>query len=60
MNGELVVYEMDVHVFGVKSSPGCCSYPLRRAAMDNAPNYDTEVVETLLHNFYLDELLKSV
>ena len=28
--------------------------------MDNAPNYDTEVAETLLHNFYVDDLLKLV
>ena len=49
--GELVDYEMGVHVFGGKCSPGCCNYALRRTAMDNAPNYDTEVAETLLRNF---------
>ena len=60
MNGELVDFEMSVHVFGGTSSPGCCNYALRRTAMNNAPNFDTEVAETLLHNFYVDDLLKSV
>ena len=43
-----------LHVFG-STSPGCCNYVLRRAAIDTAPNYDTEVAETLLHNFYVDD-----
>ena len=60
LNRELIDYEMDVHVFGGTSSPGCCIYVLRRAAIDNAPNYDTDVAETLLHNFYVDDLLKLV
>ena len=60
LNGELVDYEMGVHMFGGRSSTGCCNYALRRTAVDNAPNYDTEVAETLLHNFYVDDLLKSV
>ena len=46
-------------MFGSTSSPGCGNYALRRTAVDNAPNYDTEVAETLLHNFYVDDL-KSV
>ena len=58
LNGELVDYDMGVHVFGGTSSPGCCNYALRRTAMDNTPNYDTEVAETLC-NFYIDDL-KSV
>ena len=41
LNGELVDYEMGVHVFGGTSYPGCCNYALRRTAIDNAPNYDT-------------------
>ena len=56
LNEELVYYEMGVHVFGGTSSPGCCSYALRRTAIDNAPNYDTEVAEALLHNFCVDDL----
>ena len=60
LNGDLVDYEIGLHVFGGTSSPGCCNYALRRAAIGNAPNCDTEVAETLLHNFYVDDLLKSV
>ena len=58
LNEELVDYEMGVHVFGGTSSPRCCSYAWRRTAMDNAPNYDTEVAETLY--IFVDDLLKSV
>ena len=47
-------------MFGGTSSTGCCNYALRRTTVDNATKYDTEVAETLLHNFYLDDLLKSV
>ena len=46
LNRELANYEMGIHVFGGTSSPGCCNYALRRAAIDNVPNFDTEVAET--------------
>ena len=59
LNGELVDYEMGVHVFGDTSSPGCCNYALRTAT-DNVQSYDTDIAETLLHNFYVDDLFKSV
>ena len=60
LNGERVDYEMGVHVVEATSSPGCCNYALRKTAVDNVTKYDTEVVETLLQNFYIDDLLKSV
>ena len=60
MNGQVVDYEMGVHVFGGTSSPGCFRYVLRRTAIENEPNYDTEVAETLIPNFYIDDLLKSM
>ena len=47
-------------MFGGTSSPRCCNYALRRTAVNNATKYDTEVADTLLHNFYIDDLLKSV
>ena len=50
---------MDVHVFGSIFSAGCCNYVLRRTAIDNAPNYNTEAIEILLHIFYVDNLLKT-
>ena len=49
---------MSAPVFGGTSSPGLCNYALKRAAIGNTPNYVTEVAETLLHNFYVDDFLK--
>ena len=60
MSGELVDYEMGIHVFGGTSSPGFFDCAFKRTGMDNAQNYDIEVVETLLHNFYVDDPLLSV
>ena len=47
MNGEIVDYEIDVHVFGSTFSPGFFNYAFRGTGMDNAQNYDVEVVETI-------------
>ena len=51
---------MRVHVFGGTSSPGCCNYALRRTALDNVSSYSKEAINTLLRNFYVDDVLKSV
>ena len=51
---------MYIHVFGGTSSPGCCNYALRKTATDNEVRYGEEVSKILLHNFYVDDLLKSV
>ena len=51
---------MYVHVFGGTSSPGCCNYALRKTAIDNEVRYGEEASQTLLHNFYVDDLLKAV
>ena len=32
-------FEMNVHVFGGTSSPSCCNYALKKAALDNESNY---------------------
>ena len=40
-NGELVDYEMVVHVFGGTSSPGCYNYALRRT--ETAPDKTVKV-----------------
>ena len=34
--------------------------PLRKTAIDNDVRYREEASKTLLHNFYMDDLLKSV
>ena len=51
---------MCVHVFGDTSSLGCCNYTLRKTAIDNEVRCGEEASQTLLHNFYVDDLLKSV
>ena len=52
-------YRMKVHVFGATSSPACSNYALRQTAKDNKDQFDEEVVDTLLNNFYVDDCLKS-
>ena len=51
---------MCVHVFVGTSSPGCCNYALRKTAVDNASDFNVGVAETLMKNFYIDDLLNSV
>ena len=49
-----------MHLFGATSSPSCTAYALRRTASDHAHMYESEVVETIRRNFYVDDCLKSV
>ena len=60
LEGDLVDYEMCVHVFVGSSSPGCCNYALRKTAVDNASDFNVGVAETLMNNFYIDDLVNSV
>ncbi|KAM3875257.1 uncharacterized protein ACN63O_000311 [Diretmus argenteus] len=53
-------YRMEVHLFGATSSPSCASYALRRCAEDNKDRFDSAVVDAVLHNFYVDDCLRSV
>ncbi|XP_054869314.1 uncharacterized protein LOC129349591 [Amphiprion ocellaris] len=57
---ELQEYRMQVHLFGATSSPSCASYALKRCAEDNKDRFDAVAVDTVLHNFYVDDCLKSV
>lgn len=63
-NGELdkclEEYKMVVHIFGVISSPGCAAFTLQQCARDNMGNFDPEVIQTVLRNFYVDDCLKSI
>ena len=54
-----VDHRMNVHVFGSTSSPSAAAFALRRVAEDNASNVDPFVIETVLKNFYADDLCKS-
>ena len=60
LDNNLQDYKMGVHVFGATSSPGCCNFALRKTAIYNESQYEPEVIKTLLNNFYVDDLLKSV
>ena len=53
-------HEMCVHVFGGTSSPGCCNYALQKRPIDNEVRYRKEASQTMQHNLYVDDLLKSV
>ena len=57
---KLIDNEMCVDVFGGTSFPGCCNYTLRRTALDNVSSYSKEATNTLLRNFYVNDVLKSV
>lgn len=50
-------YQMIVHLFGATSSPSCANYALRKTAQDYKGLYNTEVINTVLKNFYVDDCL---
>ena len=51
---------MEVHLFGVTSSPSCSSLALKRTAEDNVGEFSEDIVETVKRNFYVNDCLKSV
>jgi hypothetical protein len=53
-------FRLTVHPFGGVWSPSCASYALRRAAVDGEGIYSESVRNTIMRNFYVDDLLKSV
>lgn len=57
---EPVDHRMTVHIFGAVSSPSCATFALLKTAEDNQDEYPPEVVDTVRHNFYVDDCLKSV
>ena len=63
-NGNLdknpVCFRMLVHLFGAVSSPSCANMALRQTVKDNLQPFDQSVTDTILHNFYVDDCLKSV
>ena len=52
-----VEYRMNVNLFGSTSSPSCASFGHRKTAQDNAGDFDHEVIDTVLKNFYVDDCL---
>ena len=51
---------MTVHLFGGASSPGCSNFAPKRTADDHEEEFGTDIADTLRHNFYVDDMLKSV
>ena len=47
-------------MFGGTSSGSCSNYDLRRIAVDNEAEFGKAAASTLLNNFYVDDLLKSI
>ena len=51
---------MCVHLFGAVSSPSCANFALKQTVEDNAKVYGNEAAEIVKHDFYVDDLLKSI
>lgn len=52
-------YQMLVHLFGAASSPSCSNFALQKTAEDNEEKFDSEVINIVRRNFYVDDCLKS-
>lgn len=57
---QLMEYRMCVHLFGASSSPSCANFALQRCAEDNSNSFSQQVVDTIMHNFYVDDCLVSL
>ena len=51
--------EMNVHVFGPTSSPGCSNHALKKKSLDYKEIWGSKT-DTLRRNFYVDDMLKSL
>ena len=49
-----------MHLFGAVSSPSSSNYAVRKAAIDNSSYYGNDAAASIIKNFYVDSLLKSV
>lgn len=56
----MVEYRMLVHLFGATSSPSCANFALRMCVENNRDSFSQQVVNTILHSFYVDDCLASV
>ena len=54
------VYQMQAMIFGAKSSPTSANYCLKKTAIDNKTTCSEEAVSTVLRDFDMDDLLKSL
>lgn len=51
---EPVDHQMQVHLFGARSSPSCASFSLKQTASDNKGEFDPETIQTVNRNFFVD------
>ncbi|XP_050416044.1 uncharacterized protein LOC126829914 isoform X3 [Patella vulgata] len=62
-NGNLSVepkqYQMTAHLFGAVSSPSCANFALKSTANNNSHRFNDYVCQSVLNDFYVDDLLKS-
>ena len=54
------VYQMQAMIFGAKSSPTSANDCLKRIAIDNQNTSSEETTSTVLRDFYMDDLLRSL
>ncbi|XP_066922156.1 uncharacterized protein [Clytia hemisphaerica] len=59
LSNELVDYQMCVHLQGATSSPKCANYALRETAKLYKDQFGEDASNTLIRNFYVDDMLKS-
>ena len=60
INSEIVDHEMCAYLFEGVSSPSSSNYALKKTAVDNSSSFGVDASETVMKNFYVDDLLKSV
>ena len=53
-------YQMNRFIFGAKPSPCAAALALQSVANDFKSQFSHEVIQTVLKNFYVDDMLKSV
>lgn len=56
----LVDCRMTVYLFGTTASPSCANFALRKTALDNESSVSRLVRDSVLSNFYVDDLLTSL
>ena len=59
IDNDPAVFRMKVHIFGAKSSPGCCNYGLKTIATDYKTTENTEASSYLCNDVYVDDGLYS-
>ena len=55
-----IEYRMTVHICGSTSSPSCTNFALQYTAMNGRGYVNEDVINTFLHNFYVDDCLRSL